>query len=288
MVKGESNEFDTNYSNPSTILTTKYGYEAMKLIHLIGKNLYMIISFLALITILSIANTVGFHYIFAYDGSIDFIVDISLSIILIIILIPLVRLFIKSKKVLDNWTDMFERSTLSTSLNLALTNRDKKSAIMAVAQSVDPVGDLFQDYININNSKLDEFVDVAIGNDFKFDVLMDSEHVLNSIDNKNNDNEKDLGKVLHDYGAICIEILDNIIDEKSIEYFIEKMSRYTKITDNPVSLGIIIGESVSQEAKTFVENYMNKKRKSIHLLILIEKQLVSPPQSNSSQSTYSI
>jgi len=178
MKQGKPSEFDSNYFNPSAIHTTKYGYEAIKLIHSIGKNLYIIISLLAVITILSIANTIGFHYIFAYDETIDFIVDISLSIILIIILFPVVRLFIRSKNVLEKWMYMFERTSLSTSLNLALIDRDKKSAFIAVEQSIEPVGELLHQYVIENKSNLNKFVDVSFGNRLRFDVLIDSNRVI--------------------------------------------------------------------------------------------------------------
>jgi len=82
---------------------------------------------------------------------------------------------------------------------------------------------------------------------------------------------KSLKNALEEYGTIIIEILDKIIDVDSVEVFIEKISKYKEIANNEVSLGIIIGESTSPEAKTFVENYLNKKEKLVQLLILIEK-----------------
>lgn len=274
MKQGKPSELNSNYFNPSAIHTTKYGYEAIKLIHSIGKNLYIIISMLAVITILSIANTIGFHYIFAYDESIDFIVDISLSIILIIILFPVVRLFIRSKTVLEKWMYMFERTSLSTSLNLALTDRDKKSALMAVVPSIEAVGELLHQYIIENKSNLDKFLDVSFGNHLSFDVLIDSNRVIGLDSSTIKKVDKSLKTALEEYGTIIIEILDKIIDVDSIEVFIEKISKYKKITNNDVYLGVIIGESISPEAKTFVENYLNKKEKLVQLLILIEKPQV--------------
>jgi len=274
MKQGKPSEFDSNYFNPSAIHTTKYGYEAIKLIHSIGKNLYIIISLLAVITLLSIANTIGFHYIFAYDESIDFIVDISLSIILIIIIFPVVRLFIRSKTVLEKWMYMFERTSLSTSLNLALTDRDQKSAFMAVEQSIEPMGGLLHQYIIEDKSNLDKFVDVSFGNGLRFDVLIDSTRVTDLDSSTIKKTNESLKNALEEYGSIIIEIIDKITDLDSIEVFIEKLSKYKKITNNDVSLGIIIGESISPEAKTFVENYLNKKEKLVQLLILIEKPQV--------------
>lgn len=274
MKQGKPSEFDSSNFNPSALHTTKYGYEAIKLIHSIGKNLYIVISLLAVITIISIANTIGFHYIFAYDESIDFIVDISLSIILIIIIFPVVRLFIRSKTVLEKWMYMFERTSLSTSLNLALTDRDKKSALMAVGQSIEPVGELLHQYIIENESNFDKFVDVYFGDHLRFDVLIDSTRVTDLDSSTIKKTNESLKNALEEYGTIIIEIIDKITDLDSIEVFIEKLSKYKKITNNDVSLGIIIGESISPEAKTFVENYLNKKEKLVQLLILIEKPQV--------------
>ena len=46
---------------------------------------------------LSIVNTLGFHYLFAYSEDVDFIVDISLAVILVAV-VPLIILLIKSRK----------------------------------------------------------------------------------------------------------------------------------------------------------------------------------------------
>jgi len=271
MVQGNSKNSNIDYSGTSTILAAKYGNEAMKLIGMIGRNLSIVILLVAIITVISLTNAVGFHYIFGYEESVDFIIDISLSVVLVLILIPLVFLFMRSKKVLDNWTYMFERSTLTASFTLALTGSDKKSAIRAVAQTVKPIGELLQEYIETNDSSLDEFLDVSFGNKNIFDVLIDSEYVSNFSNGRNNKVAASLRDVLEEYGAISIEILENIIDVKSIEHYIEKIDSFTSSSNRKISIGIIIGESISLEAKTFVENYLKNKRKSVHLIVLIER-----------------
>lgn len=271
MNQGNPDEYSPNYFYPSAIITTKYGHEAIRLIHSIGKSLYIIISLLAVITIISIANTIGFHYIFAYDESIDFIADITLSLILIVILIPVVRLFIKSKTVLEKWMLMFERTSLSTSFNLALTEKEKRSAIMAVEQAIEPIGEALQRYRIETNSTLNEFMDISIDKNIHFDILIDSAHVLDSENSTTRKTIDNLKNAIQDYGAIIIEITDKIIDLKSVELLIEKISKYSKVTTNDVTVGIIIGESIKPEAKTFVENYVYKKDKLIHMFIILEK-----------------
>lgn len=51
---GNNDDFST-----STILTARFGHESVKLIHLVEKNLYIVIGLIAAIAILSITNILG-------------------------------------------------------------------------------------------------------------------------------------------------------------------------------------------------------------------------------------
>ncbi len=92
----------------STILTTRFGYASAKLIHSVEKNLYVVLIVIVSMAALSIINTLGILNLF-YSENVDHSVDVILSIILVVVLVPLVILILKSRKVLDNWNDMFER-----------------------------------------------------------------------------------------------------------------------------------------------------------------------------------
>ena len=72
---------------------------------------------LAIATI-SILNTLGIlNYL--HSENVDYFVDLILSIVLIVVVIPLVFLIVKSRRVLDNWNNMFETNTI-TSLNIVI------------------------------------------------------------------------------------------------------------------------------------------------------------------------
>src|SRR6476646_10726146 len=108
---------DYYYPASSTILTSRFGYASAKLIHSVERNLYVVLGVIVSIAIISILNLLGIlNYLYSED--VDYAVDVILSIVLIIVVAPLVFLIAKSRKVLDNWNDMFERNTISTSMNM--------------------------------------------------------------------------------------------------------------------------------------------------------------------------
>jgi len=77
--------------------------------------------------VLSILNTLGaLEYLYSYNG--DYVVDVILSVILVAVLGTINYTFIKSRRTLDRWTDMFERNTIVTTMNIVMTNRSKEEA----------------------------------------------------------------------------------------------------------------------------------------------------------------
>src|SRR5436309_12223300 len=59
-MKKRSGDDRSNYDfSPSTILTTRYGHESRKLIHVIEKNLLIIMAIIVATVILSILNILG-------------------------------------------------------------------------------------------------------------------------------------------------------------------------------------------------------------------------------------
>lgn len=99
--------------------------------------------------------------------------------ILILVVAPLVFFIIKSKKGLDNWNDMFERNTISTSMNMTMANRSTEEALKALAYSVEEIGEPLQAYIDSKKSNLSEFLNTGMETNLKFDVLVDANQVLN-------------------------------------------------------------------------------------------------------------
>src|SRR3978361_1649287 len=118
LIHSDDEEDTDSYKSP--ILTAKFGHESVKLIHSTEKNLYFIIGLIISIAALSILNILGlFEFYSIVNG--DLIVDVVLLVALISILIPLIKLLLKSKRVLDRWADMFERNTIATSMKIAMS-----------------------------------------------------------------------------------------------------------------------------------------------------------------------
>jgi amino acid transporter len=91
-----SNNSSSDYDfSPSTILTSRYGHESTRLIHLIEKNLLIIMVIIVATAVLSILNILGvLESLEAHN--VDYIVDVTLSIILVAVLAPLIILILKS------------------------------------------------------------------------------------------------------------------------------------------------------------------------------------------------
>jgi uncharacterized membrane protein len=91
----------------------------------VAKYLYIVVGLIISIAALSLLNILGLLDYFSSSG-IDRVVDTFLLIALIAVLIPLVLLLLRSRKVLDRWTDMFERNTIATAMRISMTSRGKK------------------------------------------------------------------------------------------------------------------------------------------------------------------
>ena len=61
--------------------------------------------------VLSILNTLGvLECLEAHN--VDYIGDVTISIILVAVLAPLIIFILKARRTLDRWADMFERNTI--------------------------------------------------------------------------------------------------------------------------------------------------------------------------------
>ena len=79
----KSSDYDLS---SSTILTTRFGYESTRLIHLAQKNLYIVIGLIAALVVLSVLNIFGaLEYFSTSSEQIDKIVDVILLLVLIVI-----------------------------------------------------------------------------------------------------------------------------------------------------------------------------------------------------------
>jgi hypothetical protein len=262
----DDDDDDEPYPASSTILTSRFGYASAKLIHSVEKNLYIVLAVIVSIATLSILNTLGIlNYL--HPENVDYFVDLTLSIVLIIVVVPLVFLIIKSKKVLDKWNDMFEKNTISTSMNIVMADRTKGEALKAFAFSVGEISEPLQAYIESKKSDLSEFYDVNVNPDLKFDILLDVNHVLNDGSSISNN----LKQILQDYGAAVVKIVDGTIDKNTVESFVNSLSTYASLSKTEIGLGLIIGEEIRREGQEFANKTSYLKRRRIDKLLLLAK-----------------
>lgn len=281
---------DTYEFSSSTILTSRYGHESTRLIHVIEKNLLLIMAIIVAMAVLSILNTLGvLEYLYSHD--VDYIVDVTLSLILVVVLVPLIILLLKSRRTLDRWTDMFERNTIVTTMNIAMKNRSKEEAILALPQSIRQISDPLQEYIDSKGSSMSEFLNVSVDSRLIFDVLLDADHIRNNNGSSSNISNN-LRRVLKEYGAIIIKIIDGNVDRHSLEVFRDSLSRYNDITSNQIGLGLIIGEDVTEDAKRYavIVSSLHRKKNGINFLVVMAKPSSSafPPSPQQPQQTSAV
>jgi hypothetical protein len=266
-INNNGNE-DYDYSS-STILISKFGYTSAKLIHTVEKNLYIVLAVILCIATLSILNTLGVLNQL-YSENVDYYVDIILSVVMIAVVAPLVVLILKSRSVLDKWNDMFEVNTITSSFNIAMSSRSKDQVLKALPYSISEIADPLLAYINSKKTDLSEFFDVKISDDLSFDVVVDK----NVVSNDDSPIAKDLRQTLLDYGSIVVKIIDDAIDNKTAELFVDSLSKYISLTKNKVGLGLIIGEETTRDAQVFSNKASYFRRKKIDNLLLLAKPSV--------------
>ncbi len=252
-------------SESSTLLTTRFGYASAKLIHSVEKNLYLVLVVIVSMAIISIINTLGILN-FLHSVDVDHSVDVILSAILVVVAAPLVILILKSRKVLDNWNDMFERNTITTSMSISMADRNKEEALKALTQSVGQISEPLDEYINSRKSDLTEFLSVSINSNITFDVLLDANQILDDGSTISNN----LKIILEVYGAIIIKIIDAVINKDTVESFMDSLSQYVSLTKNQVGLGLIIGEEITPDAKEYASK-ISHARSRINKMLLLSK-----------------
>ena len=194
------------------------------------------------------------------------------SVILLVIILYLLNTLLKSKKILNSWADTFERNSIKTGMNIAMTNKSKEEAIGAIAETVAQIGEPLRNYISLKEN-LKKFLDVSIknnNNDVFFDILIDQDHVKNETSSNGDNNSSNLKQSLMEYGAIVIKIVEGTVDNKIVHSFYNSLSKYVSLTKNKVGLALIIGDNISEDAGSIARQLENNK---INYIVLIEKPL---------------
>jgi len=268
--KANNNDVDI-LSSESPILATRYAHRAATLVRSIEKNSYLIIGIVIALFVLSILDVLGGHDILPF--SLDPVITVF-SAGSIIALSYMLRLTIKSKRVLENWADVFERNSIAAGINISMGSRTREEAVRAIAETVEEIGSQLREYIS-SRATYNEFFDITFGKDTsaattQFDIVIDKDNLKPT---ENSSSYQDLKLALQKYGSVIVNFVSGTIDANTILYFYNLLSRYISITKNNVSLALIIGDNATSDAFNLA---LHPKNKKIGYMIIIERPLLTP------------
>jgi hypothetical protein len=268
--KANNNDVDI-LSSESPTLATRYAHRAATLVHSIEKNSYLIISIIIALFVLSILDMLEVHEILPF--SLDPVITVFAAGS-IIALSYMLRLTIKSKRILENWADVFERNSIAAGINISMGSRTREEAVRAIAETVEEIGSQLREYIS-SRDNYNEFFDIAFGKDTatatttQFDIVIDKDNLKPT----ENNSYQDLKTALQKYGSVIVNFVSGTIDANTILYFYNLLSRYISITKNNVSLALIIGDDATSDAFNLA---LHPKNKKIGYMIIIERSLLTP------------
>lgn len=266
--KGSIDDDNLDYA-ASPILLTQYSSEASQLIKSFTKFMPFIVIILILIaamTIFDLSADLGFTHVLT-DETIDAMI-IVVSIFLILFLIFTVRPVLRSQKILDKWSNLFENNAIRTGILLTINNKSKEEILNALSETIEQIDIPLQHYLSKSNHN--EFYDISIDDTTTnttttFDILIDKSTIKPNIDS----DSSSLRNAIQDYGSILVKIVDGIIDKNNTQSFIELLQKYKKRGNKIVGLAMIIGESIDPESYKLINKIKDKTISEN--LILIEK-----------------
>ena len=272
MKKNESrrDKTDDSINNiDSPLSLTQYSSEAARLIKSFTNNILFVLIILfviATMTILDLSMDLGFINILT-DETIDAII-IGTSIFLIVFTFLILRPVFRSQKILEKWSNLFDKNAIKTGIIHPINNKSKEEVLIALSETIEQIAIPLQDYLSKTDHR--EFYDVSIEGDI-FDIIIDKS-TIKLLD------ANSLITTIQDYGSILIKITEGVIDENVTRSFIYSLQKYRKRQGNKVGLALIIGESIAQESYDLI----NKTRDKIinENLILIEKPTTDPDLMN--------
>lgn len=272
MKKNESRRDKTDdiiNNNDSPLSLTQYSSEAARLIKSFTKNIVFVLIILfviATMTIFDLSMDLGFINILS-DETIDAII-IGISVFLIIFTILILRPVFRSQKILEKWSNLFDKNAIKTGIILSINNKSKEEVLIALSETIEQIAIPLQDYLSKSDHR--EFYDVNIEG-ATFDIIIDKS-TIKPLD------ANSLITTIQDYGSILIKITEGVIDKDVTRSFINSLQKYRKQQGNKVGLALIIGESIAQESYDLI----NKTKDKIinENLILIEKPTTDPDLMN--------
>ena len=271
MKKNESRDKtdDSINNNDSPLLLTHYSSEAARLIKSFTNNIVFVLIILfviATMTIFDLSMDLGFINILS-DETIDAII-IGTSLFLIAFTILILRPVFRSQKILEKWSNLFDKNAIKTGIILSINNKSKEEVLIALSETIEQIAIPLQDYLSKSDHR--EFYDVNIEG-ATFDIIIDKS-TIKPLD------ANSLITTIQDYGSILIKITEGVIDKDVTRSFMDSLQKYRKQQGNKVGLALIIGESIAQESYDLI----NKTKDKIinENLILIEKPTTDPDLMN--------
>lgn len=262
-LEGESSKMGKidDSTNSNSILLTQYSYEASQLIKSFKKNISFVVLILILIasmTIFDLLMDLEFTNILSVsDETIDAMI-IGVSVFLILFTIFMIRPVFRSQKILERWSNLFDKNAIRTGIILSINNKSKEEVLVALSETIEQIGTPLQDYLS--KSDHSEFYDVSIDGT-TFDILIDKSTVK-PID------ANSLKSTIQDYGSILVKITESVINKDITQSFITSLQEYRK-QGNKIGLAMMIGGSISQESYNLVSKIKDKTISDS--LIFIEK-----------------
>jgi hypothetical protein len=256
----------------SPILATKYAHRAATLVRSIEKNSYVIIGItIALLTLSTLdLLEVHKHLPFSFDPIITVFSAASM-----IALLFMLRLTAKSRRILEDWADVFERNSIAAGIKISMDSRTREEVVRAIAENIEEIGPQLQKYIS-SKDKYNEFFDITFRKDTataaattaQFDIIIDKDNLKSTINNS----YQELKLALQKYGSVIVKLVNGTIDGNAVLSFSNLLSKYISITKNSVSLALIIGDDATSDAYKLASR---RKDKKIGYLIIIEKPLLT-------------
>lgn len=258
----------------SIISTTRYGHNSAKILRSIEKNFVIVIVIIAAMFAFSALDSAGLlKYLDLYTETAHDTVATIFSIISLAAMIPLLGYVIKSRRFLEKWQNLFERNSLKASLEISLTGTSREEIIRAVAESIEEIGEPLQEYLNAAEGTKGHLATLQTDRDAAdFAILIDPDSVRESPALPAGDKLK---VVLREFGSICVKVQsDDMISARTVESFIQSLSRYVSNTGNAVGLGLLIGQNVEHGAYRALGS-VSVSTKKVHDILIIEKPTIS-------------
>ncbi|HXV88234.1 MAG TPA: hypothetical protein VD710_03965 [Nitrososphaeraceae archaeon] len=246
--------------NADSVMLTQYSSEASQLIKSFTKNIPVVVTILILIvsmTAMDLVMDLGIIRILS-DETIDAMI-IAVSLFLILFTLFSVRPVLRSRKILEKWSNLFENNAIRTGIILRIKDKSKEEILDALPEVINQIAIPLEYYLS--KSDKEEFYNVNVGDITTFDILIDKS-TIKSIDSDS------LKNVIQEYGSILIKIVDKVIDKSITQDFLKSLQNYKK-RGNKIGLAIIIGDSISQESYVLANKIKDKTISEN--LILIEK-----------------